>query len=73
MGPGLNDWTLALLKDVKLTEKLGLEFRGEVFNASNHTQFVNGVDGGATDGSTFRGAFGVQAPRIGQVALKFIF
>jgi len=73
LGPGLNNWTLALLKDVSLTESMRLEFRGEFFNVFNHTQFVNGVDGGATDGSTFGGAFSVQAPRIGQVAVKFIF
>jgi hypothetical protein len=73
-GPGLNNWNLALLKDVKLTERLKLEFRGEFFNAFNHTQFVGGIDGGINDGpSSFGGAFSAQAARIGQVAAKFIF
>jgi len=72
-GPGLNNWNLALLKDLNLTERLKVEFRGEFFNAFNHTQFVGGIDGGVNDGSTFGGAFNVQAPRIGQVAIKFIF
>jgi hypothetical protein len=72
-GPGLNNWSLALLKDVKVTESMRFEFRGEFFNAFNHTQFVNGVDGGLTDGSNFGHAGSVQAPRIGQVAVKFFF
>ena len=43
-GPGLNNWSLSLLKDVKLTERMRMEFRAEFFNAFNHAQFVNGVD-----------------------------
>ena len=42
-GPGLNNWSLSLLKDVKLTERMRMEFRAEFFNAFNHAQFVNGV------------------------------
>ena len=65
---------MALLKDVQLTERMRLEFRGEFFNVFNHTQFVGGVDGGIIDGpASFGGAFMVAAPRIGQVAAKFIF
>lgn len=75
--PGLNNWSLSLLKDVKLTERMRLEFRAEFFNTFNHAQFVseggNGVDGGEIDGSTFGRAGGVQSPRIGQVAAKFFF
>ena len=74
LGPGLNNWNLALLKDVKLMERLKVEFRGEFFNAYNHTQFVGGVDGGVNDGpNSFGGAFSAQAARIGQVAIKFLF
>jgi hypothetical protein len=74
LGPGLNNWNLALLKDVKLTEKLKLEFRGEFFNAFNHTQFVGGISGDIVPGpSSFGGAFSAQGARVGQVAAKFIF
>ena len=73
-GPGLNNWSLSLLKDLKLTERLRMEFRAEFFNAFNHAQFVNGVDGYIDDGPTsFGKASSVAAPRIGQVAAKFFF
>jgi hypothetical protein len=70
-GPGLNNWDLALLKDLKLTEKTSLEFRGEFFNIFNHAQFNN------PDGNINHGTFGLvtsaRDPRIGQVAIKVLF
>jgi len=38
-GPGLATWDFALHKDTKLTERLGLEFRAEVFNMLNRANF----------------------------------
>ena len=73
-GPGLNNWNLTLMKDLKVTERLKLEFRGEFLNAFNHAQFVGGVDGLINDGpGSFGGAFSVQAPRIGEIAVKILF
>jgi hypothetical protein len=73
-GPGLNNWNLALLKDVRLTERMKLEFRAEFFNAFNHTQFVGGIQGSIDNGpGSFGGAFSAQGARVGQVAGKFIF
>jgi hypothetical protein len=73
-GPGVNNWNLALLKDVKLKESVSLEFRGEFFNVFNHAQFYGGVNGDFNAGP---GAFGIvtsaAAPRIGQVAVKLRF
>jgi len=43
-GPGLNDWDIALLKNIPIRESKTLEFRAEWFNAFNHTQF-NTADG----------------------------
>ena len=69
-GPGLNNWDLAFHKATRITERVALEFRGELFNAFNHAQFknpdgdVNGNIGLVTD---------VQDPRIGQLALKLSF
>ena len=40
-GPGLNNWDMALLKETKFTETLGLELRFEAFNIFNHAQFEN--------------------------------
>jgi hypothetical protein len=39
IGPGLATLDLSLLKDTKITEKLGLQFRAEFFNALNHANF----------------------------------
>jgi hypothetical protein len=51
-----------------------LQFRGEFFNVFNHAQFINGVNGNFNAGP---GSFGTvtsaAAPRIGQLAAKFIF
>src|SRR5262249_26832853 len=46
-GPGLNNWNLSLLKDVKFTERTSMEFRAEFFNVFNHAQFYGNysVDG----------------------------
>ncbi|MGH9325152.1 MAG: carboxypeptidase regulatory-like domain-containing protein [Terriglobia bacterium] len=75
-GPGINNWDLALLKDVKLTESKSLEFRGELFNAFNHAQFYgSGVVNGNFNAGP--GAFGMVTSaargRILQVAMKFSF
>jgi hypothetical protein len=39
IGPGLATLDLSLLKDTKITEKLGLQFRAEFFNALNRANF----------------------------------
>jgi len=38
-GPGLANLDLALVKSTSLSERLGLEWRGEVFNLLNHPNF----------------------------------
>jgi hypothetical protein len=70
-GPGLNNWALSLHKTTKVTERLGVEFRAEFFNAFNHVQF-NSPDGDISD-STFGWVTSAGSPRIGQVALKLTF
>jgi hypothetical protein len=70
-GPGINNWDLSLHKDLRLTESKSLEFRAEFFNTFNHAQFQN------PSGNILSGTFGVVTsaadPRIGQLALKFLF
>jgi Carboxypeptidase regulatory-like domain len=39
VGPGLATLDLSLLKDTKITERLGLQFRAEFFNILNHANF----------------------------------
>ncbi len=73
-GPGLNNWDMALLKDVRLTETKRLEFRGEFFNTFNHAQFaVPSRPIGYRTNSLFGFVTAAEAPRIGQVSMKFIF
>jgi hypothetical protein len=40
-GPGVNNWDLALEKNIQLRERWRLQFRSEFFNAWNHAQFAN--------------------------------
>jgi Carboxypeptidase regulatory-like domain/TonB dependent receptor len=76
-GPGLNNWDMALLKDTKITESKSLEFRAEAFNIFNHAQFMNPdgdfSDGYPDQGGTFGLVSSAQAPRVMQIALKFLF
>src|SRR4029077_13645251 len=39
IGPGLATWDFSVLKDTKLRERLNLQFRAEIFNLLNHTNF----------------------------------
>jgi hypothetical protein len=73
-GPGINNFDLALMKDVRLSESKRLEFRLESFNTFNHAQFYGPT---AVDGNISSPAFGrvvsAAAPRILQMAAKFYF
>ena len=70
-GPGIDNWDLSLLKDLKLTESKSLQFRFEFFNVFNHAQFLN--PSGNINSSNFGVVTQARDPRIGQVALKFLF
>jgi len=73
-GPGINNFTLALLKNTKITESKELQFRAEAFNLFNHAQFNNpsglinntGVNG-------FGYVTSARDPRIMQLGLKLLF
>lgn len=38
-GPGFQNWDMSLTKDVRVTERVKLQVRGEVFNVLNHPNF----------------------------------
>lgn len=38
-GPGLADWDFSAVKDTTITERLGLQFRAELFNLTNRANF----------------------------------
>jgi Carboxypeptidase regulatory-like domain len=73
-GPGMNNFDIALLKNVRLTEAKSLQFRVEAFNLFNHAQFFGpqSVDGNI-DSSTFGDVVSAASPRLMQVGAKFLF
>jgi hypothetical protein len=73
-GPGIDNYDMALLKSVTLSESKSLQFRFEGFNVFNHAQFygptaVNGNINSASFGAVVSAA----APRLMQAAVKFVF
>jgi len=70
-GPGINNWDISFLKKTKITESKVLEFRAEMFNAFNHTQFLNPDPFGFD--STFGQISQTRGPRLVQFALKFYY
>jgi outer membrane receptor protein involved in Fe transport len=90
-GPGLNNWDFSVFKNFDLPHFFGnstdeaprLQFRGEMFNVLNHTQFssinttfvpASDVAGSpASSSAPFGAVTGARAPREIQLALKLIF
>jgi Carboxypeptidase regulatory-like domain/TonB dependent receptor len=72
-GPGLADWDFSVHKKISLSENQYFQFRAEIFNIFNHTNFSN-PDGGFSDGPTSFGRItSAGDPRLLQFALKFFF
>jgi hypothetical protein len=71
-GPGINNWEFGIQKVTPIKEQYRVEFRAELFNAFNHTQFFQ-PDGNTTDGSDFGRVKRARDPRLMQFALKFYF
>jgi hypothetical protein len=71
-GPGISDTDIAIMKRIPVSETKHFEFRAELFNLFNHTQFFN-PDGNSTDGSQFGQVTQAKDPRLMQFALKFYF
>jgi hypothetical protein len=73
-GPGLDNYDMALLKDVHLTETKSLQFRMEAFNVFNHAQFFGPTSvNGNISSSTFGQVVSAASPRLMQAAIKFVF
>jgi hypothetical protein len=73
-GPGLDNYDMALLKNVRLTESKSLQFRIEGFNIFNHAQFFGSqsVDGNISS-ATFGQVIRSDPPRLVQLGAKFFF
>lgn len=61
-GPGINNFDIGILKNLKLTEQAHLQIRAELFNGFNHAQFQFG--GGALASSLGPPAPGSTTPTI---------
>jgi hypothetical protein len=70
-GPGLIQVDMSLIRDFKLTEKFHTEFRSEVFNVINHTNFGN--PGTTFGSSTFGVISSAGAARQIQLGLRITF
>ncbi len=77
--PGINSWDTGVFKNFRLVEYLKLQFRWEMYNAFNHTQF-SGLDVTArfdAQGRQVNTQFGqftsARSPRIMQFALRLSF
>ena len=71
-GPGISETDFGVIKNIPLNERSHFEFRAELFNVFNHTQFYN-PDGNSTDGTQFGQVTQVKDPRLVQFALKLYF
>ena len=71
-GPGYVNWDFSAFKSIRMTESKELQFRGEVFNVLNHTNFRLPVSDIAST-TTFGQIQSDVSPRVIQVALKFLF
>lgn len=78
-GPGVNNFDIAIFKDFPIREEVRFQFRAEMYNAFNHSQF-SGVDNTARfdpQGNQVNGRFGeitaAHPPRRIQLALRFYF
>ena len=68
----INNWDTSLMKNFRLTERFGLEFRWEMYNAFNRVQFGN-PDTNPVSGTYGQVGYQANTPREMQMALKLNF
>ena len=77
VGPSFVAWDPSVFKNFKFTERVRLQFRWEVFNALNHTNFqlpgANGAGRNAVQNSNFGQAGGTFDSRKMQFGIKISF
>jgi len=71
LGPGVNLWDLSAIKNIRFSDHLRFQLRGEFFNAFNHTSFSSIQS--ATDASNFGQVNGTHDPRQIQLGGKLYF
>jgi predicted heme/steroid binding protein len=71
VGPAYADWDFGALKNFKVTETKQLQFRAELFDILNRTNFR--LPDSDISSPTFNHILAAEAPRQVQFALKFMF
>jgi hypothetical protein len=71
IGPAYSDWDFAALKNFRVTESKQLQFRTEMFNVLNRTNFR--LPDSDISSPTFNHILEAEAPRQVQFALKFFY
>jgi len=79
-GPGVNTWDLSLFKNFPIRESVNVQFRWELYNAFNHTQFMSFDTSARFDprtGAQVNAGLGqftdARNPRIMQFAVRVTF
>ena len=70
-GPGYVNWDFSAFKNIRLTESKEFQFRGELFNLLNHTNFR--LPDSDISSPNYGQILQDVGPRVIQVALKFMF
>lgn len=70
-GPGINNWDIALLKDIPITEDKYIQLRLETYSTFNHTQF--GAPVGDVSSPLFGEIFSSTGERVVQLGGKIYF
>jgi hypothetical protein len=71
IGPGYANWDFAALKNIKVTESKQFQFRAELFDILNRTNFR--LPDSDISSPTFNHILAAENPRQVQFALKFMF
>jgi hypothetical protein len=70
-GPPTNNWDFTVIKRTAFAERYNLEFRAEIFNLLNHTQFFNPI--GDISSANFGDITSARDPRFIQFGFKLDF
>jgi len=77
--PGVQNWDIALFKNVRIAERRNVQFRWETYNVFNHTNFSNLDSQLRFDaaGNQINARFGqptqARSPRVMQASLRLSF
>jgi len=74
--PGINNWDISFIKNTHIgfpTESSALQFRADLFNSFNHTQWASPCNTIVSCGSNFGQVTGTRPARIVQFVLQYNF